>query len=319
MPEHPLITLFILNWNRKDDLLNAIGSAKNQSYQPLEILIVDNGSTDGSAEAVIAAYSDLRLVQLDRNYGCPGGRNRGIAHARGDYIFFMDNDAFLHRRAVEIAYETMKKDERIGVVNGQVKFFSDPKEVDVDCSLPDPSDVHYAVSFHGGVSLHRKSMYGDVGVYPDDYMYGSEEWNLGLRMIEKGYFVVTNPAVVLWHAKADTARDRTEELVRRQVNSLANRMSLWPGELALIYGAKTLFKHPYQALKYGVFDTWIQRWPGAWLQGFQRGVNKREPLSRTTIKRYNAIKFNHLSSRDDALRPTMNYAECILSEVFNRH
>ena len=125
--EHPLITVFVLNWNRRDDLLRCLESIRGQTYRPIDMLVVDNGSEDGSAEAAERAFREANVVRLDRNYGCPGGRNRGIPHAKGDYIFFVDNYGILHEQAVERSYRAMCIDRRIGVVTVRVKDFSCPQ------------------------------------------------------------------------------------------------------------------------------------------------------------------------------------------------
>jgi len=316
---YPLVTVLILNWNRRNELLIAIESVLRQTYKPIEILVVDNASSDGSVDAVVDTFPSVNVVSLDKNYGCPGGRNRGVPHSSGDFIFYMDNDAVLHRRAVEIAYRTICCDKRIGVVGGAVKLFSSIDEIDTDCFVPDEERTFLSVSFHGGISLHRTAIYGKVGMYPDDYMYGAEEGNLGIRLIEKGYIVVTNPAVILWHARADSRRNKTEELIRRQTNTLVNRLSLWPEELALIYLLKTLLKHPYQAIRFRVVGPWLRKWPLAWIRAIVRGLQRREPLSRKTIILYNTIKSERIPLADDSFMSGKTYARCIMHAIFEDH
>lgn len=81
-----LVSILILNWNRPEETLNAIKSAKEQTYPNTEIIVVDNGSTDNSVELITKHYPEIKLIRLDKNYGCPGGRNRGIPLCHRDYI-----------------------------------------------------------------------------------------------------------------------------------------------------------------------------------------------------------------------------------------
>src|SRR5690606_37509019 len=96
----PLISIQILNWNRAQETQRAIKSALNQTYKNTEIIVVDNGSDDNSVELTKENFPDIKIIQLDKNYGCAGGRNRGIPYCRGEYIFYLDNDGVLHEDAV---------------------------------------------------------------------------------------------------------------------------------------------------------------------------------------------------------------------------
>jgi glycosyltransferase involved in cell wall biosynthesis len=82
MPEAMLISVVIVTWNRRDDVLRAIESIYSQAWRPVEIIVVDNGSTDGTAEAITSAYPEVRLLRMEQNLGASGGRNPGIAAAR---------------------------------------------------------------------------------------------------------------------------------------------------------------------------------------------------------------------------------------------
>ena len=150
-------------------------------------------------------------------------------------------------------------------------------------------------------------------------MYGAEEWNLSLRMLEKDYLTLVDPSVILWHKEPDSSRDRTHELILRQCNALANRVTLWPLELALIYGLRTLLKHPYRAARRGLLWSWLQKWPAAWIGTVARGLRTRRPLSRETVRIYNKLKSMHVNSADEAFAPNFGYAKCIASELFQAH
>ena len=73
------VTVVVLSWNGREDTLACLGSLAAATYPSVEVLVVDNGSSDGSADAVAAAYPDVALVRLDTNLGFAGGMNVGIA------------------------------------------------------------------------------------------------------------------------------------------------------------------------------------------------------------------------------------------------
>ena len=89
-----LVSIVILNWNDGiENCQGAILSALEQNYQNKEILFVDNGSSDGSLQAVRHKFPGLNFVEIESNLGCPGGRNVGASAANGELIFFLETDA----------------------------------------------------------------------------------------------------------------------------------------------------------------------------------------------------------------------------------
>lgn len=245
----PLVSIQILNWNNGIDTLRAIKSAKAQTYPNTEILVVDNGSEDDSVELIREHYPEIKMVELDKNYGCPGGRNRGIEYCKGDYIFYLDNDGVLHKKAVELAVESIQKKERIKIVTGKVIHFDNEGEIDTAIPLDDIQKETKVKSFQGGVSLHDKSIYDEIGYYPDDYMYGGEEGNLALRLLAHGYEIVQNEAVVLWHVKIDVGRSK-EERIQGFLNRFTTVYQFYPLFLVILFGLKYITQYTFLSFKY---------------------------------------------------------------------
>lgn len=92
-PRHPAVSVVVPTYNRAPLLLRAIASVRSQTFGDFEILIVDDGSTDGTAQAVEALQdSRIRYLRQPRNAGVSAARNRGLREARGDLIAFLDSD-----------------------------------------------------------------------------------------------------------------------------------------------------------------------------------------------------------------------------------
>lgn len=87
----PLVSVIIPAYNRAHSVARSIDSVLQQSYQPLEVIVVDDGSTDGTAES-LAAYGDRILLIRQRNGGPSAARNTGVRHSKGDLIAFLDSD-----------------------------------------------------------------------------------------------------------------------------------------------------------------------------------------------------------------------------------
>src|ERR1700751_2384714 len=91
-----LVVIIILNLNKKQDTLECLESVFRLDYSPYEVVVVDNGSTDGSADAISKVFSKVHLIRSANNLGVAGGRNLGIQYANNNfqyqYLFFLDND-----------------------------------------------------------------------------------------------------------------------------------------------------------------------------------------------------------------------------------
>lgn len=286
MNEFPLVTIQILNWNRADETLRAIRSAKAQTYSNFEIVVIDNGSTDTSIEKIDTYFPEVKLVKLDRNYGCPGGRNRGIEFCSGDYIFFCDNDGVLHRDAVKNAMHCVLNDDNIAIVTGLVRDFENENEIDTDYQLQKPTYSKTHV-FQGGITLHKKTIYTDIDKYPDDYMYGGEESYLSLRVIDAGLSVIQCKQVILWHKKSNLARNIEKESLQSWGNKLANTFQLYPIEYFLIFLLYFWIVYPFYAIRNGFFKNFVL----SSLKNIQRlNSYKRNPIKRTTYKSFVRLK-----------------------------
>lgn len=135
--DYPLVSVIILTYNGKRFLERNLPSILETEYPNFEVLLVDNGSTDGSAES---AYSNMKtyfekkcipfkLVTIVANVGILEGRNAGIRNAKGNYIAFLDNDARGEKTWLKKAIAVMKKDVSVGIVQCKT-LFMDGKRID---------------------------------------------------------------------------------------------------------------------------------------------------------------------------------------------
>jgi len=101
MSENPLVSVIVLNYNAGELLLNCIESIKKSAYKNLEIIVVDNISTDKSQETCKEKYPDIKLIQNDENFGYCEGNNIGIREAEGDYIIILNPDTIVESNWIE--------------------------------------------------------------------------------------------------------------------------------------------------------------------------------------------------------------------------
>lgn len=281
--KYPLISIQILNWNRAEETQRAIQSAMNQSYPNIEIVLIDNGSTDNSIPLTKSNYPDINIIELDKNYGCAGGRNRGINYCNGEFIFYLDNDGVLHKDAVKTAYDDIKIDEKIAVVTGIIYDFESTDEIDTNIQ-PESNKKYRFNNFLGGVCMHRKSIYDQIGTYPMHFIYGGEEWFLTCKILDHDLKIIKDESIILWHKRSDLARNRDNELLNAYYNKLYVCVSLYPIGYALLFLFYFPGKYYYYSRKDKMgklfFKSLFSRFPKTVIRAFKN----RAPIKKSTFK-----------------------------------
>src|SRR5260370_29162976 len=102
-----MISVVVVNWNGKALLSDCLASLRSQTFPDFEVIVVDNGSTDGSSQFVRAAFPDFKLIQLSENHGFAGGNNAGIRQARGEWIALINNDAVAEPDCLPCLYRAL--------------------------------------------------------------------------------------------------------------------------------------------------------------------------------------------------------------------
>jgi GT2 family glycosyltransferase len=210
-----LISVVVLNWNGMTVLDRCLGSLEHQTYSSLEIIVVDNASTDGSAEWVRAKFPNVRLIVNERNLGFGGG-NIGIRAVSGRYIMMLNNDTRLDSQCIEELKRTIEKDERYGACASKILLEYEEDLIDaagiVVCpdglsigrgrlEKGDRYDEEVEVFFASDCAcLYRKEMLDDIGLYDEDFFAYAEDTDLGWRARLAGWKAYYVPeAIVYYH------------------------------------------------------------------------------------------------------------------------
>ena len=93
----PLVSIIIVNWKAKQFLNACLSSVMNQTYKNYEIIVVDNGSTDGSVDFIKEYFPEVRLIQNKFNLGFAEGNNEAAKQTKGRYLAFLNQDTIVHR------------------------------------------------------------------------------------------------------------------------------------------------------------------------------------------------------------------------------
>jgi GT2 family glycosyltransferase len=203
--ENSLISIVIVTWNRKEDVLETIRSIRDQAYQNVEIVVADNASTDGTAEAVAKAYPEVNLVALAENLGASGGRNAGIEAARGDIVFLLDSDASLEHNALTRIVLQFENEPDIGiiackVVNAYTKAYDRAAGAFLsDVSKAEQTTEFLSYSFSEcGCAIRREAL-DQAGLFWEKLFFGREGEELALRAWDAGYKILFVPDAIVYH------------------------------------------------------------------------------------------------------------------------
>lgn len=125
MPEIPLFSVVIPNWNGKHFLKVCLDSLLQQTYPRVEIIIADNASHDGSQAFIRDHYPQVRLIELPTNLGFTGACNAGMESATGDIIALLNNDTEVHPEWIKAIVEAFQTHPEVGIVASKMLLFSD--------------------------------------------------------------------------------------------------------------------------------------------------------------------------------------------------
>lgn len=182
------VSIIIPCFNKGKYVEESIQSALNQTYLNTEIIVIDDASTDNSAEIIktIAEKNPkIIFVQNKENKGVIYTRNKAIEIAQGDYILPFDADDIIDSSYVEKAVKIINNNNKIGWVYPEVKFIGNKKQ---NWIMPEFNENDFLYGKHNIIcsALFRKSDFIKLGGYKEDMVHGNEDWDLWLSFYENG-------------------------------------------------------------------------------------------------------------------------------------
>lgn len=287
------VSIAVLNYQRRDALRDALHGARAQRYPVLEILAVDNASTDGSLEMVRDEFPDVRLVPLPQNLAA-AGRNAGVAAAKGDLVVTIDNDVrFTTPDDVERAVLAFERHPRAAVVNFTIlgpdgtlsrRDWCHPRDPDRFAETEFSTDCVLE-----GASACRRDAYLAAGGYWQPFFIGHEGWDLGLRLMNQGWDLVYTPTVRVRHLVDASVRPSS------RIYYTFTRNAIWvalrnhrPRQAAAVI-AQTLGLMAFCSLRAGEVGAFTRGVCDA-LAGAREAVADRRPLTPETYARIRAVR-----------------------------
>jgi len=217
----PMVSVVIPFYNMQEFIAQTIDWVLESTYPTMEIILIDDGSTDGSG-AIASRYAerfDHITFLKQQNQGVSVARNHGISHARGNYILPVDGDDRLCSGFIEEAVRVLETRPEVKVVTSEGEFFggrTGPRKLpNFDINLLARKNIMHVSA------LYRKSDWAAAGGYCPE-MKGREDWDFWISMLKDGGEVVKLPIVgYKYRIRPNSKRIRTRKL-KRQINDLLN-------------------------------------------------------------------------------------------------
>lgn len=232
----PFVTIIIVHFNGKRLLGDCLDSLRRLNYPKNrhEILVVDNGSTDGSLKYLGKKYPEVRVLSNDFNNYCRAN-NLGIREARGEYVALLNNDTQVDRRWLAELVGAIRSSKGISVVGSKVLFFDGriqsaghqqlPNYHWGDRGLKEADQGQYSqreevISVSNVSALYKKEALEQAGFFDEDFRMYSEDLDMNYRLRGLGHKIVFEPASLVFHSLHGSQRTNAF----RQVAILKSRL-----------------------------------------------------------------------------------------------
>ena len=275
------ISVAILTWNRARLLALALESVAAQTRQPDEIVVVDSNSTDGTAALTQARFPAVRYIRLYRNLGCPEGRNLAMANCTGDIIYSLDDDGQLHPQCLEITEQVFGAHPKAGIVASKTFPKLNPTAEEVQQQLA--KQPRRTVRFSGGASAIHREVLATAGYYPHDFWRQSEETDLAVRAIDRGFEIWYAPAAIMLHPSGIS--DSGAALNYTTFNTLQSIVRLCPAPhlpVVLLHQTGKLLKSGVEKNRVGL----VLRGIGNWVIAIPRLLRQRRPITAASMREF---------------------------------
>ncbi|MEK0445241.1 MAG: hypothetical protein RLZZ399_562 [Verrucomicrobiota bacterium] len=214
----PLVAIIMVVWNGVDDTLDCLRSLADDPYENKVLILVDNGSTDGSAQKVRAFWPDAQIVSTGRNLGFTGGNNVGLVEAfriGARYAFLLNNDTTVEAEALTALVDAAERDPGAGILAPVVHYHDSPGSIWFSGAVlrlgrgeavhdhtrqPERSAAPYASPWVSGCAmLVRMVAVDQVGGFDDRFYLTWEDVDWCVRMRSEGWGVFVVPAARIFH------------------------------------------------------------------------------------------------------------------------
>lgn len=216
--EKPLVSIIILNWNGQEFIEDCLNSVLHSTCKPVEIIVVDNGSTDNSIKIIKSYQNSVILIAHTKNLGFAAGMNSGFKAAHGKYIVTLNNDVVVEKEWLQRPVEILNSKPDVGIISCRQMVYGKNDIIDIVYSapsvylLPKPvgADQKYSdhPEFHeekevfgasGASVIYRKTLIDQFNGFDERFFAYHEESDLHTRAYNNGWKCIYVPSAVVYH------------------------------------------------------------------------------------------------------------------------
>ena len=302
--EKTQISIIIPNFNGKQFLRECLNSIRRQNFSGYEVIIIDNGSTDGSAEFLNENYPEFALIQNKDNLGFAAAVNQGIKTSNAEYVFLLNNDTELEDYCLLNLLKCIEDDESLFAVSSKMIQDQDRDLID------DAGDEYTILGFTkkvgnnrssglyeikreifsacAGAALYRRSIFDIIGYFDENFFAYMEDVDISFRARIHGYKCIFCPQAIVYHRGSGTSGSRYNKfkikLAARNNVYVPYKNMPWP-QLAFNF----VFLLIGYSIKYLFFLR--QGEGGTYLEGLKEGLNSLGKLEKIKYERGNFINY----------------------------
>lgn len=214
------VSVIIVNYNGEHLIAECLQALLNQTYRNFEVIVVDNASTDNSAELIAQRFPWVTLIRLAKNKGFTGGNIEGLKCTRGNYIALLNNDTRVCITWLESLIKTIESDRAIGICSSKI-IIDGTNKIDSTGNMfttagsglkrgeleEDFGQYNEEKSVYGACAaavLYRREMLDEIGFLDDDLFLNYEDTDLDFRALLAGWKSVFVPDAVVYHKVSAT-------------------------------------------------------------------------------------------------------------------
>ncbi len=217
----PLVSVVVVNYNGLRFLRKCLDSLLAQTYKNMEIVLVDNGSKDGSTSLIKANYPSVRLIENEYNMGFSRANNIGIRSSGGEFVATLNNDTEAMPQWLEALVEAATSGDDVGMCASKMLFMARPGVLDSTGICISRSgacwdrgmferDIGQYTSGEvfgpcAGAALYKKKMLDETGLFDEDFFAYMEDVDLAFRGRLAGWKCMYVPEAVVYHFHGGTA------------------------------------------------------------------------------------------------------------------
>lgn len=221
------VTVVIPNYNGIKYIRDCMDSLRQQSLKDFEILVVDNGSKDGSLEILQTEYPEVNVIALAENTGFCHAVNLGIQESKTPYILLLNNDTIVKSEFVEGLIKAIEESDKIFSVSAMMLSMEDEQIIDnagdgycvlgwayargKGCPVTKYCEKKEIFSACGGAAIYRKSIFEEIGYFDENHFAYLEDVDIGYRARIHGYRNIYEPAAKVVHVGSATSGSRYNE------------------------------------------------------------------------------------------------------------